>query len=198
MRCWNIFKAKEGSKDNSFCVACPDFLCSFFSGRCHLLGFTVASEIQWNKSLREIMAWKMSSKTQIQLTTRVNREAKTPTVFRWSENVLWKCIMARLVLEPPRGKLSRGKEEDSQNLDLNLEFGDTQQILREREGSGTLFNNSSPPSILPRTIFRQTVPKLNIQWRESPKTKHYSHVIFLPRAICLTKRMFVCVLSCRW
>ena len=94
MRCRNIFKVKEGSKDNSFCVACPDFLCSFFSGRCHLLGFTVASEIQWNKSIREIMAWKMSSKTQIQLTTRVNREAKTPTVFRWSENVLLKYITA--------------------------------------------------------------------------------------------------------
>ena len=72
------------------------------------------------------------------------------------ENILWP------VLEPPRGKLSRGKEEDSQNLDLNLEFGVTQQILREREGSGTLFNNSPPPSILPRTIFRQTVPKLNM------------------------------------
>ena len=108
MRCRNIFKAKEGSKDNSFCVACPDFLCSFFSGRCHLLGFTVASEIQWNKSLREIMAWKMSSKTQIQLTTRVNREAKTPTVFRWSENVLLKCING-LSLNIPLRKIVSGQ-----------------------------------------------------------------------------------------
>ena len=139
----------------------------------------------------------MSSKTQIQLTTRSESIEKQKLQQFLDdqrmcfENILWP------VLEPPRGKLSRGKEEDSQNLDLNLEFGDTQQILREREGSGTLFNNSSPPSILPRTIFRQTVPKLNIWWRESPKTKHCSHVIFLPRAICLTKRMFVCVLSCR-